>query len=152
MPESMIWTPPTDQDIARLERQLSAVKRRIQEERNGSLPTSNARAILRWIQSARRVRQEIISRQLFADPAWDMLLELYAAELEQRRVSTSQLCISSAVPATTALRWIDKLDQLGFLRRMADPLDARRVWILLSSSAREKMERYLDAICEIRGE
>src|SRR3546814_1843272 len=42
-----------------------------------------------------------------SDPAWDMLLDLYlAAERNTRPVSISSLCIASAVPATTALRWI----------------------------------------------
>src|SRR5690606_9764038 len=64
---------------------------------------------------ARRLRDEFLPGDLFADPAWDMLLDLFAARLEQERVSVSSLCIASAVPPTTALRWIRTLTEKGLL-------------------------------------
>jgi DNA-binding MarR family transcriptional regulator len=73
-----------------------------------------------------------------------MLLELYAAELAQRRVATSELCIGAAVPASTALRWIEKLHQKGLAARRNDPLDARRVWVELSAEGVSLMERYFE--------
>src|SRR5437762_5630979 len=53
----------------------------------------------------RRKRNDFFDATLFADPAWDILLELYAAELGQRRLSVSSLGLCAAIPATTALRW-----------------------------------------------
>ena len=50
---------------------------------------------------------------IFADPAWDMLLDLMEAEIEQPRVAVSSLCIAAAVPATTALRWLKTLTEPG---------------------------------------
>lgn len=70
---------------------------------------------------------------LFADPAWDMLLELYCAHLRQYRVSVSGLCIASQVPATTALRWISTLESQNLISRKPDPLDHRRVHIQLTA-------------------
>ena len=58
--------------------------------------------------TARRMIRERFRRQnffdagLFADPAWDMLLDLLQAELSHLRVPVSSLCIAAAVPATTA--------------------------------------------------
>src|SRR3546814_2986047 len=40
----------------------------------------------------RRMREQYFPADLFADPAWDMLLDLYAARLERQPVSVSSLC------------------------------------------------------------
>ena len=92
--------------------------------------------------NARRARDAFLPAHLFADPAWDMLLELYAAELDQVRMSTSNLCDASAVPATTALRWISTLENEGLIERQSDPLDARRIFVRLSSHGVGSMEAY----------
>jgi DNA-binding MarR family transcriptional regulator len=101
--------------------------------------------IIRDIVSARRARETILGGDLFADPAWDLLLELYAASLAQRRVSNSDLSIASTVPATTSLRWIDKLESAGLATRIGDPLDSRRVWVEISADGRIRMTAWLRA-------
>lgn len=97
------------------------------------------RAIIR----ARRLREQFFGPDLFADPAWDILLDLFAARLEAQRVAVSSLCIAAAVPATTALRWIKTLTDSGLLVRAADPQDGRRVYIELSPATAEGLEAYL---------
>lgn len=92
----------------------------------------------------RRRRDAIFGKTLFADPAWDMLLDLFLArERGLRPISTSSLCIASGVPATTALRWIDLLVRQGLLSRHADPKDRRRVFIRLTDMAWHKMQDLL---------
>lgn len=92
----------------------------------------------------RRQRDKIFGGSLFADPAWDMLLDLFVAqEKGLRPVSTSSLCIASAVPATTALRWIETLVQQGLVSRHADPKDGRRVFVRLTDEAWQKMRDLL---------
>lgn len=90
----------------------------------------------------RRLRDQFFPRELFADPAWDMLLDLMAARLEKNRVAVSSLCIAAAVPATTALRWIRTLTEHGLFVRRADPEDGRRIFIELSDSASEALAAY----------
>jgi hypothetical protein len=90
----------------------------------------------------RRLREQFFPRDLFADPAWDMLLDLMAARLEQSRVAVSSLCIAAAVPATTALRWIRTLSEQGLFVRRQDPEDGRRVFIELSDTAAEALNAY----------
>jgi len=102
--------------------------------------------IVRTLQRARRARDLCFDSTLFADPAWDMLLELYASHLEQRRIAVSSLCAAAHVPATTALRWISKLEQDGLAVRRDDPNDGRRSWIELSFDGAEKMSRYFDML------
>ncbi|HMC90995.1 MAG TPA: MarR family winged helix-turn-helix transcriptional regulator [Allosphingosinicella sp.] len=99
------------------------------------------RAIIR----ARRLRDHFFHGELFADPAWDMLLDLMAARLEKQRVAVSSLCIAAAVPPTTALRWIKSLCDQGIFVRVADPEDGRRVFIELADKSAAAMENYIKA-------
>ena len=94
---------------------------------------------------ARRLRDHFFNAELFADPAWDMLLDLMAARLEKQRVAVSSLCIAAAVPPTTALRWIKSLCDQGIFVRLADPEDGRRVFIELSDRTATAMGNYLKA-------
>jgi len=95
---------------------------------------------------ARRLRDQYFSGELFADPAWDMLLDLLLARIEGRTVAVSSLCIAAAVPPTTALRWIKRLTDEGIFVRTADPRDGRRVFIDLSDEAAEAMGAYISAV------
>lgn len=103
-------------------------------------------AAIREMIRARRLRDELFGRGLFADPAWDILLDLTAARIERRSVAVSSLCIAAAVPATTALRWIKQLTESGLLRRVADPDDGRRVFIELTDRTAEVMTTYFTAL------
>lgn len=92
------------------------------------------------------MRAKCFPGELFADPAWDMLLDLAVAHGEHRRVSISSLCIASRVAPTTALRWIGKLTELGFIERSDDPIDRRRAFLSLSPMAVAAVARYFDAV------
>ncbi|URW75157.1 hypothetical protein M9980_11450 [Sphingomonas donggukensis] len=94
---------------------------------------------------ARRLRSGFFPGELFADPAWDMLLDLFAAGIEHRRVSVSSLCIAAAVPGTTALRWIGTMVDAGLFERQPDQRDRRRAYIGLSPRARSGMHGYFAA-------
>ena len=98
--------------------------------------------LVRALIKVRRSRDRYFDSKLFGDPAWDMLLELYAAELGQRRVSITSLCIGSAVPPTTALRWIKALERKGLIRRTPDLRDARRVFVSLADETIQSMEQF----------
>ncbi|MET1112125.1 MAG: MarR family winged helix-turn-helix transcriptional regulator [Allosphingosinicella sp.] len=98
---------------------------------------------IRSIIRARRFRNHFFRSELFADPAWDMLLDLMAARVDGQRVAVSSLCIAAAVPPTTARRWIKGLCDEGLFVRIADPEDGRRVFIELSGDAAARMEAYL---------
>jgi DNA-binding MarR family transcriptional regulator len=97
---------------------------------------------VRSVIRARRIRSRYFDEELFADPAWDMLLDLLQAEIAQHRVPVSSLCIAAAVPATTALRWIKTMTDNGLFNRRADPHDGRRVFIELAPAASLAMRRY----------
>ena len=106
-------------------------------------PAAPSAAQVRALIRARQARSQYFPVDLFADPAWDMLLDLVAARLEGRVVSVSSLCIASAVPATTALRWIKTMTDAGLLERKPDSSDGRRIFIDLTDRAATAMEAYL---------
>ena len=103
-------------------------------------------AQVRLLIKERRARERYFQADLFADPAWDMMLDLMAARIEHVRVSVSSLCIAAAVPPTTALRWIKTLTDAGIFVRVADPTDGRRVFIELSDSAAHKIAEYFSGV------
>jgi len=112
-------------------------------------PATNHAATERYIRimvKFRRHRDRFFSSELFADPAWDILLELYAAALGQQRVSVSKLCTAAAVPPTTALRWINLLEAEGLIDRKDDPIDARRKFVMLSEKALEAMDSFFRTV------
>jgi hypothetical protein len=96
-------------------------------------------AYVRGVIRARQRRSAAFGADLFADPVWDMMLDLLAARLEGRAVRTSSLCIAAGVPSTTALRWIRELTERGLFVRVPDPLDRRGILIQLSDAAAERL-------------
>ena len=119
---------------------------KLPEARVGSLPDPR---MIRNMIKARQMRPRFLDADLFADPAWDMLLDLTAARAEHRRVSVTSLCIASGVPTTTALRWMKLLKQAGYIQRMEDDTDRRRAFVALSETGAAAMARYFDAIMKI---
>ncbi len=122
-----------------------AILRPAGADRPSSIDGETIRAIIR----ARRLRARYFSEELFADPAWDMLLDLLQAEIAQHRVPVSSLCIAAAVPATTALRWIKTMTDAGLLQRRADPHDGRRVFVELAPATSTALHRYFGDVGKV---
>ncbi len=132
-----VRSPP--RDYAAIPRSFVPEERMVDRQR--------AKAVRRMLRQ-RRMREQYFPADLFADPAWDMLLDLYAARLERQPVSVSSLCIAAAVPATTALRWIKTMTDAGLFVRDADPHDGRRIFIVLAEGACDALARYFEALEE----
>jgi DNA-binding MarR family transcriptional regulator len=106
-----------------------------------NVPEVSAETV-RSVIRARRLRTRYFADHLFADPAWDMLLDLLQAEIAQLRVPVSSLCIAAAVPATTALRWLKTMVDEGIFVRRADPHDGRRVFVELAPATSAALRGY----------
>lgn len=119
-----------------------ALARLAAEPAASDVPTVDV-ALVRRLIKLRRDRDRFIPGELFADPAWDMMLDLIAARLEGKQVPVSSLCIAANVPTTTALRWIRSLTESGLFERSIDPRDARRTWIALTPQAADAMLGWL---------
>ena len=127
-------------------RDFAAMPRSFRPEER-TLDRQRAKQVRRMLRQ-RRMREQYFPADLFADPAWDMLLDLYAARLERQPVSVSSLCIAAAVPATTALRWIKTMTDAGLFLREQDPHDGRRIFIALAEGAFDALSRYFEALDE----
>jgi DNA-binding MarR family transcriptional regulator len=127
--------------LARLSTGPAAPPRRVEPAAGSDVPNLSVETV-RAVIRARRLRTRYFPEHLFADPAWDMLLDLLQAEIAQLRVPVSSLCIAAAVPATTALRWLKTLVQEGIFVRRADPHDGRRVFVELAPDASRALRRY----------
>jgi DNA-binding MarR family transcriptional regulator len=109
-------------------------------------PDQNALLQLaRRIAQARTTRGRYFRKELFAEPAWDMLLDLFIAHLESRPVYVSSLCIAANVPQTTALRYIQDLERNGEIVSHVDSADGRRRWLQLTEDSVAAMSAMLAA-------
>ena len=63
----------------------------------------------RTILAMRRRRRDHLPEALFGEPGWELLLQLYIAETERRRLSPDQCVALSAAPPSTASRWVGLL-------------------------------------------
>ena len=105
------------------------------------LPEVTAETVKALIR-ARRERARYLPKELFAEPAWDMMLDLLYADLSFQRVSVSSLCVAAGVPMTTALRQITVMVEKGLLIRRADPHDGRRFHVELAPELKASLHRY----------
>lgn len=133
-------------EYARILATLSSLEERLfplQDETPVSFePTTSLQRAKEYYRK-RRLRERMFeSPDLFADPAWDILIDLFIAYEEGKEISVSSVCIASAVPPTTALRWIKILEETGNILRYQDPSDARRIFISLSEASVEKLRAY----------
>ena len=100
-------------------------------------------ALAERIVAARRLRSEYFKKPMFGEPAWDMLLALYAGSADGPRQSVGRLTRASGSPPTTALRWLDYLVKEELVVREPNPTDGRSDFVELTDKGRTAMERYL---------
>jgi DNA-binding MarR family transcriptional regulator len=100
-----------------------------------------------WIRG-RKARDKAFGTDLFSDPAWSMLLDLYVNGHAGRTVSVSSLSIGANVPLTTGTRWVALIERAGLIRREADRFDRRRTLVSLTQDGLEKVNDALDRAME----
>ena len=98
----------------------------------------------RRLKAARTSRTNFFHSSLFGEPVWDMMLGLYIAEGEGRRLKVSDICNESGVPPTTALRWLVRLYDLQMARKRRHTTDYRIFFVEFHPDATKKMSAYLE--------
>jgi len=107
-------------------------------------------AIAATLYAARRKRESLFSgSDVFHDPAWDILLELYIAHTKNRRLTIKSVSIGSQAPPTTALRYLDILEKDGYVERAWDEADNRRVFVTLTKVGLEFLDKALPSYATV---
>ncbi len=88
-------------------------------------------------------RRKHFDESKFAEPFWDILLDLFISKLMGLKISVSSACLASGVPPTTALRYVSHMCKVGDVIRTDDPNDGRRIYLEISESAFTAMKKYL---------
>jgi DNA-binding MarR family transcriptional regulator len=88
----------------------------------------------------RRARGDILGEGLFSDPAWDILLELYAASLGGRSMSVAELVAATETPPSTTVRWIGVLKARGLVHSVIDPAEPGRLFVSINGEGLLRMK------------
>lgn len=87
----------------------------------------------------RRARTDVFGAGLFDDLAWDILLQLYAARLGNRKMRLADL--GDIAPTSTLARWTAVLEERELVSCGLDALRPCDMWIELSNAGEAKMAR-----------
>jgi CheY-like chemotaxis protein/DNA-binding MarR family transcriptional regulator len=107
-------------------------------------PVARKRAALGELKTMRRLRSQYFPAELFSDPCWEMLLDLYDAALAGAEVTVTSLGAASGVPQTTALRRMETLQAHNLIVRTEDKTDKRRTIIRLSDTGMRAVENFFE--------
>jgi DNA-binding MarR family transcriptional regulator len=83
------------------------------------------------------------ARDIVVNPAWQLFLELFVAQLEQKPVPVTNACLSLGTAQTTALRYLTDLERRGLIASVSDPADGRRRLLRLTPHVETELRRYL---------
>ncbi|MBB4611755.1 MarR family transcriptional regulator [Novosphingobium taihuense] len=115
--------------------ELSGLPRHADDEQHQNQVLQYAKEIYAF----RRKRSNWLPQDLFGEPAWDILLELFVMRMQGKSARVKNACIASGVPATTALRWINVLERKGLISSSADSVDHRVRWVWLEDEPYQKI-------------
>jgi DNA-binding MarR family transcriptional regulator len=107
-------------------------------------------AFARQLHRERRIRDTAFPAELFGEAVWDILLDLFASEAEDRKVRVSSACIAACVPASTALRYLSEMERRGLIVRSPSPDDKRGQYIALSEACQAEMRELLTRLQALR--
>jgi DNA-binding MarR family transcriptional regulator len=95
--------------------------------------------------SSRRKRNKFFDSGLFAEPAWDILLDLFSHYVQQSTLRTTSVCRAANVPLSTALRWLTILENRGLIQRYGTDRDKRTMLVQLTDEGAHAVRECLTA-------
>lgn len=101
--------------------------------------------LARKVLAARTLRLQLFPAGMFSEPAWDILLSLYSQPSGGHR-SIATLAECSGAPASTAIRWIQYLEDEGLVIREANGGDRTGEFVHLTDKAYRALQFYLAQI------
>ena len=102
-------------------------------------PRPSLAEVARGVYKSSRSRSRILGSDLCPDPAWHMLVDLFAAGQEGRSVSVTSLCLASGVAPSTGLRHLNLAADGGLIARVPDGRDGRRILVGMTEKGDERV-------------
>lgn len=115
--------------------------------RPGDPPMPVTASSVRTLIAARALRRDFLGAEV-GDSEWSLMLELYSARLEGRRVHQTGLSVAARIPQSTALQATRRLVHAGLLATRPDPSDGRMLLVTLTAPAADRIRAYLTAAME----
>lgn len=92
------------------------------------------------------MRKKFLPDAMLGEPTWNMLLELFCQFAGGAMVSSKSLCIAADCPESTALRYIDRLEECDLVERVKSDSDKRVTMIRLTKKGVVGVGRVLERI------
>jgi DNA-binding MarR family transcriptional regulator len=93
-------------------------------------------------------RTRLFTKSFIGEPAWRLMLELYASTVEGKTITVTAACQATRIPSTTALRLLKLLEDEEIIARNPHPVDGRQSNIELTSRATVNIELCLSQMIE----
>ena len=106
---------------------------------SGAVSSTALVEVAKRLYTVRKIRDDLLGASLFSEPAWDILLDLFISEHENRQLSVSAVCIGARAPSATALRYLTMLQDADLVERTRDERDGRRSHVRLTTHGRRRM-------------
>src|SRR5438067_13561168 len=83
-----------EEQLEHIQLQIDRIRQQLMSPAASAVTAGNflLKVLVQEILRSRRQREKIFGDELFGEPAWDILLELFSAELAQRKLSVSGAC------------------------------------------------------------
>lgn len=118
----------------------------LHSEATGTKDREKLISMARIVLGSRRLRERCFNRIMFGEPAWDILLMLYASEQSSGRLTMTRLAEWVDAPLSTVARWVKFLEEEQLVERQPHPTDRRTVFIILLEKGRKALDSYLGMI------
>jgi len=96
--------------------------------------------------SGRILRSRLFDSYIVNASSWPLLVELFAAHLNETKMRTKELCAMSSLPQTTTLRYLDNLEKLDLVYREADQTDQRVTLVSLTELGASWIRKYYSSV------
>lgn len=107
---------------------------------------SRTQAAKRIFEERRMRSHHFTDRDLFGEPAWDILLQLFQGHSNGRGVKIEAVTMTSGLAMTSALRLLEVLERKGLIFAYRGEENPRQIYLRLSSRGLLEMAQYLDRV------
>lgn len=133
------------ENLTRLAAELAEAARRFDAaadndtDAEASLDAMTPRQYFSSLLELRRTRERYFGSELFGEPAWDIMLELMLARIDDREILSSQLKSHAGSPAVVTRHYLEALVEAKLVDRFDNASNVDDPSIVLSSEAARRM-------------